>query len=68
MTIERVARQHDDIRAGAAGRAQDAGQTRRPVAAVQPRRIFMIHVHIGAVNDHDIAGRRRHCVGHDGRP
>ena len=64
MTIERVAGQHDGVRADIASGAQDAGQPRRPVAAVQPRRIFMVHVHIGAMNDHDVADRRRHCIRH----
>ena len=56
-----------DVRAGAARRAQDAGEPGRAVAAMQPRRVVMIDVQIGAVNDHDVPGRRGQYMRHGRR-
>ena len=67
MAIERVARKHDDVGTGAARRVEHAGETGRTVAAMQPRGIVVVHVQVGAVNDHDIPGRRGHCERHGGR-
>jgi hypothetical protein len=67
VAIEGVAGEHDDVGGGAARRAQDAGEPRRSVAAMQPRGVVVIDVQIGAVDDHEIAGRRGHCSGHGRR-
>jgi hypothetical protein len=64
VAIEGVARQHHDVRAGVTGRGQDTGEAGGAVAAVQPRGVVVIQVQIGAVDDHDIAGRRRNGIGH----
>ena len=64
VAIEGVAGQHHDVRAGVTGSGQDPGEAGRAVAAVQPGGVVVIQVQIGAVNDHDIAGRRRNGMGH----
>ena len=64
VAVEGVAGEDDDVGARAAGRGQDPDETGSAVAAVQPRGVVVIEVQIGAVNDHDIAGRRRNGIGH----
>ncbi len=65
MAVEGVAGQHHDVRAGRAGGAQDAGEPGGAITPMQPGSIVMIYVQVGAVNDHDIPGRRG--VRHGGR-
>jgi hypothetical protein len=54
MTIESVAGKHHDVRACGAGRTQHAGKPSRAVASMQPCSVVMIHMQVGAVNDHDV--------------
>jgi hypothetical protein len=58
MAIEGIAGEHNDVGADAARSAQHAGQSGRAVTAMQPRSIVMIHVQVGAMDHHDVAGRR----------
>ena len=64
VAVEGIAGEDDDVGARAAGRRQDPDETGGAVAAVQPRGVVVIEVQIGAVNDHDIAGRRGNGIGH----
>ena len=64
VAIEGVTGQHHDVRIRVTGRGQDTGEAGGAVAAVQPRGVVVIQVQIGAVNDHDIAGRRGNGIGH----
>ena len=64
MAIEGVAGQHHDVRADVTGRGQDPGEAGGAVPAMQPRGVVVIQVQIGAVNDHDIAGRCENGSGH----
>ena len=57
MAIEGVARKHHHIRAGRAGRGEDAGEPGSAITSMQPGGVVMIYVQIGTVNDHDVPGR-----------
>jgi hypothetical protein len=62
VAIEGIARKHHDVRTGAAGGTQHARKPCRAVASMQPCSVVMIHMQVGAVNDHDVT-----CWQH-GRP
>jgi hypothetical protein len=54
VAIECVAGKHHYVGVEALSRTQYGRESRRAVAAMQPRRVVMIHVQIGAVNDNNI--------------
>ena len=61
MAIEGIAGEQHHIGGRARG-SEHAGQARRAVAAMQPRRIVVIDMQVRTVNDDDIAGgRKRHA-------
>ena len=58
MAIERVAGQDRDIGACGMRRAQHAGKTGGPVAAVQACGVIMVHMQVGTVRHNEVAERR----------
>jgi hypothetical protein len=54
VAIECVAGKHHDVGGEAASGIQNGGETGRAVTAMQPRRIIVIQVQIGAVNDNNV--------------
>ena len=59
MAIESIAGEHDNVGCRGAGSGQHAGQPGRAVTPMQPCSIVMIHVQVGAMDQDDIAGRRK---------
>src|SRR5215831_6737234 len=58
VTIEGIAREHQNLRRRIARRLEDARKSGCPIAAMQSCSVIMVHVQVGAVNDHDVWRRR----------
>jgi hypothetical protein len=55
VAVEGVAGEQHDVGTDVAGGPQHAGEPRGAVAAMEPRRIVVVDVEIGTVNDDDVA-------------
>jgi hypothetical protein len=67
VAIEGVAGEHHSVGTEMARGLKHAGEPGGAVAAMQPRGVVVIEVEIGAMDDREVAGGRRHCRGHGRR-